>query len=798
MAIVNDNRLEISKLDFDGIKSNLKTFLQSQTEFTDYDFDGSGMSVLLDVLSYNTHYMSYYLNMVGNEMFLDSAINRDSIVSIAKQMGYVPKSTTAAQALLSFTANVAGGAATATIPAWTKFSVVSDRTKYIFQPAADVTVSTSSGVATFNNVVVKEGTYLKNIWTYNDDGKKQRFVIPNAGIDTSTLKVTVKSHRTASETDTYKLYTDLESLTSTSKVYFLQEIEDGLYEVYFGDGVYGIKPSSNNVITVEYLVTSGDGGNYAGRDLLQKFKLEDSLTDSGAGTPTISGDITTSSYASGGAAAESIESIRHNAPLNYSSQERLVTENDYKNIVLTKYSNAKAVRVWSGDPKRKLNTGENEESGVVYISIVPQVATRAGGLDQAAKDYVTKVLLDPYRILGIRNRIIDPNVTKLKIKSKVYYNSALGDGKSADSLKNRIISEIKTFSSTNLETFENAFRYSKLMYTIDQADKSILSNETSIRYSAQTRLSPNPNSTGGWDYERSANGRRGGIDQDYKYARLKPFSFDVTVDKGSIVSDWFWVHVLAINPHREMGRTYDFTGSQTTNKSHWAWQKDIETFNWDDPDYDKPVGTFEYVSLVKVRFIDDKRRASVYMNNNPNPRTDQYYVGYSDVNVDGKGFIYLQTAGGHMVPFQRYDRQTPKGLDNFNNDDITFYPDGLGLDQSMTGNYIMGYNFALVDYGNGQVANIKPIPIFGFDKDLTFTLYTNEEKALQPGGGYAKGSVVLNQTKKKEEDRDVLNVNVELWGDNRDVIPATNTIISLDSSTLADDIELVEDKKRSK
>ena len=247
-----------------------------------------------------------------------------------------------------------------------------------------------------------------------------------------------------------------------------------------------------------------------------------------------------------------------------------------------------------------------------------------------------------------------------------------------------------------------------------------------------------------------------------------------------------------------MGSTYDFTGSQTTNKSHWAWQKDIEIFNWDDPDYDKPVGQLEYVSLVKVRFIDDKRRASVYMNNNPNPRTDQYYVGYSDVNVDGKGFIYLQTAGGHMVPFQRYDRQTPKGLDNFNNSDIQLNPDGLGLDQSMIGNHIMGYNFALVDYGNGQVANIKPIPIFGFDKDLTFTLYTNEEKALQPGGGYAKGSVVLNQTKKKEEDRDVLNVNVELWGDNRDVIPATNTIISLDSSTLADDIELVEDKKRSK
>ena len=379
MAIVNDNRLEISKLDFDGIKASLKTFMQSQTEFTDYDFDGSGMSVLLDVLSYNTHYMSYYLNMVGNEMFMDSAINRDSVVSLAKQLGYVPTSTVAAQALISFTAAVTGGAETATIPAWTKFSVVSDRVKYIFQPVSDVIVATAGGVATFSSVVIKEGTYLKNIWTYNADGKDQNFIIPNKGIDTSTLKVTVKLNKSASETDTYRLYTELEKLDSTSKVYFLQEIEDGLYEIYFGDGVYGVKPLSENVVTAEYLVTSGTGGNYAGRDNLQRFILEDGLTDTGSGTPTISGQITTSSYATGGASAESIESIKHNAPRNYSAQERLVTENDYKNIVLTKYSNAKAVRVWSGSAGRIMSSGGNEEDGVVYISIVPQVATTIGG-----------------------------------------------------------------------------------------------------------------------------------------------------------------------------------------------------------------------------------------------------------------------------------------------------------------------------------------------------------------------------------------------------------------------------------
>jgi len=766
--------------------------MQSQTEFTDYDFDGSGMSVLLDVLSYNTHYMSYYLNMVGNEMFLDSATQRDSVVSLAKQMGYVPTSTVAAQALISFTAAVAGGAETATIPAWTKFSVVSDRTKFIFQPVADVSVSTSGGTATFTNVAIKEGTYLKNIWTYNADGKDQKFIIPNKGIDTSTLKVTVKANKTASETDTYRLYTELESLTSTTKVYFLQEIEDGLYEVYFGDGVYGVKPLSENVVTVEYLVTSGTGGNYAGRDLLQKFKLEDSLTDSGSGTPTVNGDITTSSYGSGGASAESIESIKHNAPRNYSSQERLVTEADYKNIVLTKYSNAKAVRVWSGDPTRLLNTGETEENGVVYISIVPQVTTTSGGLDQSAKDYVTEVLLDPYRILGIRNRIIDPNFTKLKVKSKIYYNSSLGYGKSADSIKNSVVSEIKNFSSTNLETFDVAFRYSKLLYAIDQADKSILSNETTISYRAQTTLANRENS--GHGYERSSNNRRGGADTEYNYTRLKNFSYDVKVENGSVYSDWFWIHVHAMNPHNEGGLTEDFTGRQKGNNSEWAWQKDIESYVWDDPAYETAVGQTEYIDLVKVRLIDDRRRSSVYRNNYPLTSQTDNYNGM-ERNKQGQGFIYMQTAGGHLVPFLRYNRKVGIGLftsvGNFDNSDLI--REGLGT--AADGKVLYGWHFALIDYKTGNVFNIKPIPIFAFDNDLKFTIFTNEEKALLSDRS-ARGSIVLDQTKAKEADRDLLNVNVDLFGDNRDVIPQTNSVLQIDTSTLIDDIELIDDTKR--
>ena len=780
MAIVNDNRLEISKLDFDGIKASLKTFMQSQTEFTDYDFEGSGMSVLLDVLSYNTHYMSYYLNMVGNEMFLDSATNRSSVVSLAKQMGYVPTSTIAAQALVSFTANVTGGAETATIPAWTKFSVISDRIKYIFQPVADVSIATSGGVATFSSVALKEGTYLKNIWVYNDDGKEQKFIIPNMGVDTSTLKVTVKASKTASETDVYSAYTELEKLDSTTKVYFTQEVEDGLYEIYFGDGVYGVKPLSENVVTVEYLVSSGTGGNYAGRDTLQRFKLEDSLSDSGAGSPTINGQITTDSYASGGASAESIESIKHNAPRNYSAQERLVTESDYKNIVLTEYSNAKAVKVWSGDPIRKLDKGENEENGMVYISIVPQVVTQFGGLDEYAKNYVTNVLLDPYRVLGIRNKIVDPNFTKIKVRSTIYINSSLGYGSDSETIKRSVVEAIKDFSDTNLGTFDVSFRYSKLLYAIDQADKSILSNDTQVSYAATTSLPDKLSLQHG--YERSAsNQHKGG---EYKYSSLNSFSYDVQVTKGSIFSDWFYVHVDAMFPDESVG--YGFEGS-SRDDTEWAWNKDIRFYNWDDPDFPTAVGTSEYIKLIKVRFIDDKRRSTVFRERYP---SDQWRGKGIDIDKrNGRGYLHLLTDGGHLVKFRPLHQSATVTAINFDPTTLTPFATREGMDD------MYGYHWGRINYKLGLADDFRPIPIFAFANDVTETVYTNEDKTLAGiVSSNLYGSIVLNTTKAKEEDIDVLNVHVDLLGKNRDIVPTTNSVITLDTSTLTDDIKIIDQK----
>ena len=774
MAIVNDNRLEISKLDFDGIKASLKTFLQSQTEFTDYDFDGSGMSVLLDVLSYNTHYMSYYLNMVGNEMFLDSATNRYSVISLAKQMGYMPSSRTAATSLISFTAAVSGGATTVTVPAWTRFSVVSDRIKYIFQPVSDTIATVSGGSATFSNLSVKEGVYVSNSWTYGTSGKIQQFIIPNKNIDTSTLTVSVKQSKSNSSTDSYSLYTELEKLDNTSKAYFIQEIEDGLYEIYFGDGVYGKKPSNENIIVAEYLVTSGSEANYAGRDILQKFTIEDSLI-ANTGTATVSGDITASSYASGGTETETIESIKHNAPRNYSAQERLVTESDYKNIVLTKYSNAKAVKVWSGDPSKVLfSTGKPQESGVVYIAIVPVVATQGGGLDPAAKDYVTKVLLDPYRILGIRNEIVDPNTTRIKVRGKVFYNPRLGTGKSEDTLKNGIIDAIETYASTNLETFDVSFRYSKLMKAIDDSDKSILSNETKIQYSAQTHIigSSNVNM-----YERSSLTRKGVGSSEFRYAKLKPFSFDTDLKKGSIYSDWFWIHVQAMNPDKSGGWAESGSMISRSSETEFSWQKDIVTYRWREPEL-QAASAEEHVSLVKVRFIDDLKKASVY---------ESKYSALASVMQDrrGKGQVYLQTEGGHIVPFQDYRRPNLNQLTYDIND---VYEDDLIMTAS--GDTRMGYHFALVDYKTGIVSDVKQIPIFAFDSDVTVTLFTTEsETGINMES--VTGTMALKST--TTTDRDLLYIHTD--SELQDIVPKSSTVIMLDTSTLSSDLEMVPDTK---
>ena len=358
-------RLNITELDFDNIKQNLKTYLSKQKEFTDYDFEGSGMAVLLDLLSYNTHYNALYSNMLANEMFLDSADLRNSVVSHAKQIGYTARSARAPKATLNVTVNDAT-TATVTMARGTAFTTTIDGVSYQYVTNKAVSITPTDGVYTFSNVDVYEGTLVSNKYTVDTTDANQRFLIKNINADTSTLKVTVQTSASDSTTETYTLSTDFTSATDDSKIFFLDAVEDQQYEITFGDGVIGKALSNGNVVNISYVVTNGDASNSA-----TTFASASSID----GFSNITVSVVSNSF--GGAPAEENSSIKFNAPKRYSSQNRAVTVDDFKSIVRSIYPNIQSIRVWGGE--------ENDPPvyGRTYISIK---AISGSNITQAVKD----------------------------------------------------------------------------------------------------------------------------------------------------------------------------------------------------------------------------------------------------------------------------------------------------------------------------------------------------------------------------------------------------------------------------
>ena len=322
------NKLTVSDLDFDAIKSNLRTFLQDQPEFSDYNFEGSGFSILLDTLAYNTHYLGFNANMLANELYLDSADIRKNIVSLAKMLGYTPSSAKSPIANIDIILNNATGS-TVTMNKGTAFTSTLDGTSYQFVTNQDVTITPSNGVYRFSNVNIYEGTLVNFRYTVDSTDTDQKFIIPSVNADTSTLKVTVQTSSADTSTSTYTLATGLKSLTNTSKVYFLQETDSGKFQVYFGDGIIGNKLSDGNIIILEYIVTNKTEANGS-----STFNLSGSI--GGFSNVTVS----TNSSAQGGAEPETKESIRFNAPLQYTAQDRAVTTTDYETIIRSIYPNA--------------------------------------------------------------------------------------------------------------------------------------------------------------------------------------------------------------------------------------------------------------------------------------------------------------------------------------------------------------------------------------------------------------------------------------------------------------------------
>jgi len=451
-------KLEISELDFDGIKSNLKTFLSQQNEFTDYDFEGSGMSVLLDVLAYNTHYLGYNANMLANEMYLDSADLRSSVVSLAKQVGYTPTSCTSSTATLTVLVNDATGASL-TMSRGTKFTTTVDGQSYSFVNNADVSITPVSGVYQFNNLSIHEGSYLNYKYTANTSDIDQRFIIPNDSVDTATLTVKVQESSSNAITNTYKLATGITSIDSTSKVYFLQEVEGGRFEVYFGDGVTGKAIADGNIVILDYINCNRDAPNGA-----TTFALSGTIGGFSSAT------ITTDSNASGGTGLESIASIKYNAPRDYSAQDRAVTAEDYKTLVKSLYANAQSVQVYGGED------AETPDYGKVYISIK---AKSGSNLTVSTKESLV-TNLKTYAVASVTPVIIDPETTYITLVVNFKYDSGRTT-KDVTTLQTNVLSKVASYNNNELEDFTGMFRYSKLIEAVNDADVSILSNITTVR-----------------------------------------------------------------------------------------------------------------------------------------------------------------------------------------------------------------------------------------------------------------------------------------------------------------------------
>ena len=452
------NKLEVSDFDFDSIKANLKTFLQSQTEFQDYNFEGSGFSILLDVLAYNTHYLGFNANMLANEMYLDSADIRKNIVSLAKMLNYTPSSVRSPVASIDIEVNDATGS-TLTMPKGTIFTTTVSGVGYQYLTNEDYTITPTNGVFNFSNVDIYEGTLVTFRYTVDNEDPDQKYIIQNANADTTTLKVSVQESSTNTTTNIYSLAGGFNNVTDTSKVYFLQEVDDGKFEVYFGDGVLGAAVSTGNIVILEYIVTNRDESNGA-----STFTLATTI----GGFSDIT--ITTNSVSQGGNAAESKESIRFNAPLGYATQNRAVTTSDYETIVKSIYPNALSVSAWGGEDD------ETPVYGTVKIAIK---AASGSTLTTSTKANIVTAL-KPYNVASVRPVIVDPETTSVLITSNVKYDSRLTT-KSAATLKSDVLSTITDYNTNTLQKFDGIFRYSKLLGLIDNTDTSIISNITTIK-----------------------------------------------------------------------------------------------------------------------------------------------------------------------------------------------------------------------------------------------------------------------------------------------------------------------------
>ena len=581
MPLVN-----FSNLDFDEVKTSLKDYLQSNSNFTDYDFEGSNLSSILDVLAYNTYITSYNANMVTNEVFIDSATLRENVVSLARNIGYNPRSRKASTATISFfvdLTNVTPAPATLTLSKGPVAATAgrSGANSYIFSILEDITVpvntdSEGNATANFNNIKISEGTLVTSAFTFTSINPNQKFTLQNTGIDTSLMTVTVKNNAFATTGAKYSAQDSLFDITGESKVYFLQEIEDERYELFFGDDIFGKKLEEGNYITAEYIVTDGEGANgisnftFAGR--LSYIRNSQSYSVS-TGVSLLTADL----KSSGGETIESVESIKKFAPRIYASQNRAVSANDYETLIPNKiYPETESISVFGGEEMIP------PQYGKVFISIKPRTGDF---LPNLIKENI-KTKLKKYAVAGIVPEILDLKYLYLEVDSKIYYNTNLAP--SGEYVSTLVQENVETYAdSTELNRYGARFKYSKFLKVIDESDAAITSNITTLQMRRDMRAVLNSFA----EYQI-------GFGNEFYIKSMGGYNIKSTSFRISGISQDIYLSDVP-NSNRETGSIFFFTLPSPNSTSPTVVRRNVGTIN-----YKSGIITLNPVNIISGKLKD--------------------------------------------------------------------------------------------------------------------------------------------------------------------------------------------------
>ena len=576
MALVN-----FSNLDFDQVKTSLKEYLKANSTFTDYDFEGSNISSIVDLLAYNTYITSYNANMVSNEVFIDSATLRENVVSLARNIGYLPRSRKAATATISFfvdCSNIVPAPASITLSAGpvASSSGTFGNQSFVFSIVSDITVPVRDNIASFDEISIYQGSLLTSNFTYSSRTPNAKFILPNSGIDTSLIKVTVKGTEQSTNAVNYSSQNSLFDIDSDSKVYYLQEVEDERYQLIFGDGIFGKALEEGNFITANYIVTNGDSANgtssfeFSGVLSYTRNAITYSVT---SGISLVNVDVS----AKGGETIESVDSIKKFAPRIYASQNRALTSNDYETLIPAKiYPETESISVFGGEELIP------PQYGKVFISIKPKTGDF---LPNLIKENI-RMKLKKYAVAGIVPEILDLKYLYIEVDSKIYYNSNLAV--SAASVSSIVQNNANKYSeSSDMNKYGARFKYSKFLNIIDQSDEAVTSNITTVAIRRDLRVVLNSFA------EYSI-----GFGNKFHIKSMDGYNIKSSAFKVSGMSDDVYISDIP-NTNRTNGSLFLFTVPNASSTTPTVVRRNVGTI-----DYENGIITLNPINIVSGKIKD--------------------------------------------------------------------------------------------------------------------------------------------------------------------------------------------------